>query len=297
MTSSVLEPQASSSAAVRLHDLMCPPAHFKVTYSINPWMDPTKPVDLPLALAQWEDLRDRYRALGHTVELLDPSPACPTWSSRPTAPPSSTAGCSAPGSPTGARRRGRRPPRLVPRPRLHRRPRARARQRGRGRLRRHRLLSAGRPGLPLQPALARRGTGVLRPPGHRPRPGGPALLPPGHGAVRARRGDERTIMVLPGGLLPGQPPVLRRLFPDALLADGGGRGRARAERGERRPPRACVPAEAGLIDELGSRGSTASRWTCPSCSRPAAAPSAAPWSSAVPAGPGHLGGDGTECGQ
>ncbi|QES24849.1 amidinotransferase [Streptomyces venezuelae] len=56
---------------------MCPPAHFSVTYSINPWMDPTKPVDLPLALAQWEDLRDRYRSLGHTVELLTPDPALP----------------------------------------------------------------------------------------------------------------------------------------------------------------------------------------------------------------------------
>ncbi|WP_443052879.1 dimethylargininase [Streptomyces sp. NBC_01186] len=57
--------------------LMCPPAHFRVTYSINPWMDPGKPVDLPLALAQWEDLRDRYRALGHTVELLDPVQGLP----------------------------------------------------------------------------------------------------------------------------------------------------------------------------------------------------------------------------
>ncbi|WP_443065431.1 dimethylargininase [Streptomyces sp. NBC_00536] len=57
--------------------LMCPPAHFKVTYSINPWMDPTKPVDLPLALAQWEDLRDRYRSLGHTVETLRPQPGLP----------------------------------------------------------------------------------------------------------------------------------------------------------------------------------------------------------------------------
>lgn len=56
---------------------MCPPAHFRVTYSINPWMDPSKPVDLPLALAQWEDLRDRYRALGHTVEILDPGPGLP----------------------------------------------------------------------------------------------------------------------------------------------------------------------------------------------------------------------------
>ncbi|WP_411069654.1 dimethylargininase [Streptomyces sp. cmx-4-25] len=57
--------------------LMCPPAHFTVTYSINPWMDPAKPVDPPLALAQWEDLRDRYRALGHTVEVLEPDPALP----------------------------------------------------------------------------------------------------------------------------------------------------------------------------------------------------------------------------
>ncbi|MDK1474040.1 amidinotransferase [Streptomyces sp. 549] len=56
---------------------MCPPVHFRVTYSINPWMDPAKPVDLPLAVAQWEDLRDRYRALGHTVEELGPVPGLP----------------------------------------------------------------------------------------------------------------------------------------------------------------------------------------------------------------------------
>ncbi|MDX5574547.1 amidinotransferase [Streptomyces sp. ID01-9D] len=57
--------------------LMCAPTHFRVTYSINPWMDPSKPVDLPLAQTQWEDLRDRYRALGHTVELLTPRPELP----------------------------------------------------------------------------------------------------------------------------------------------------------------------------------------------------------------------------
>lgn len=51
---------------------MCPPTHFRVTYSINPWMDPAKPVDQALAVFQWEDLRDRYRSLGHTVEILDP---------------------------------------------------------------------------------------------------------------------------------------------------------------------------------------------------------------------------------
>ncbi|MFP3990945.1 amidinotransferase [Streptomyces sp. E11-3] len=57
--------------------LMCPPAHFKVTYSINPWMDPGKPVDVPLAVAQWEELRDRYRSLGHTVDELLPRPELP----------------------------------------------------------------------------------------------------------------------------------------------------------------------------------------------------------------------------
>lgn len=57
--------------------LMCPPAHFRVSYAINPWMDPTKPVDPALALFQWEDLRDRYRALGHTVEVLDAVPGLP----------------------------------------------------------------------------------------------------------------------------------------------------------------------------------------------------------------------------
>jgi N-dimethylarginine dimethylaminohydrolase len=56
---------------------MCPPEHFRVTYAINPWMDPAKPVDLPLAVAQWEALRDRYRALGHSVDELTPLPGLP----------------------------------------------------------------------------------------------------------------------------------------------------------------------------------------------------------------------------
>ncbi|MEU3183015.1 dimethylargininase [Streptomyces sp. NPDC006923] len=70
------EPPLPRDASPRRY-LMCPPHHFRVTYSINPWMDPAKPVDLPLALAQWEDLRDRFLALGHTVSLLDPRPGLP----------------------------------------------------------------------------------------------------------------------------------------------------------------------------------------------------------------------------
>jgi N-dimethylarginine dimethylaminohydrolase len=50
---------------------MCPPTHFRVEYSINPWMDPTKPVDTDLAVAQWEQLREVYLRLGHRVETID----------------------------------------------------------------------------------------------------------------------------------------------------------------------------------------------------------------------------------
>ncbi|WP_407554451.1 amidinotransferase [Streptomyces sp. Pv4-95] len=59
------------------HYVMCRPAHFDVVYSINPWMDPTKPVDTPLAIAQWEQLRTVYVSLGHTVDTIDPVPGLP----------------------------------------------------------------------------------------------------------------------------------------------------------------------------------------------------------------------------
>ncbi|MFB8240352.1 dimethylargininase [Kitasatospora purpeofusca] len=57
--------------------LMCEPLHFDVTYSINPWMDPGKPVDPGLALAQWTALRELYLSLGHTVEVIEPAPGLP----------------------------------------------------------------------------------------------------------------------------------------------------------------------------------------------------------------------------
>ncbi|MET9960478.1 dimethylargininase [Streptomyces sp. NPDC006326] len=57
--------------------LMCRPAHFEVVYAINPWMDPDKPVDAALAVLQWERLRELYRDLGHTVDLIDPVPGLP----------------------------------------------------------------------------------------------------------------------------------------------------------------------------------------------------------------------------
>ncbi|MFJ2853782.1 dimethylargininase [Streptomyces rubiginosohelvolus] len=59
------------------HYLMCRPTYFDVVYSINPWMDPAKPVDTPLAIAQWERLREVYLSLGHTVDTIDPVPSLP----------------------------------------------------------------------------------------------------------------------------------------------------------------------------------------------------------------------------
>jgi N-dimethylarginine dimethylaminohydrolase len=59
------------------HFLMCPPTYFDVSYAINPWMDPSVPVDRLLALAQWSALVEAYRAAGHRVDLLDPVPGLP----------------------------------------------------------------------------------------------------------------------------------------------------------------------------------------------------------------------------
>lgn len=57
--------------------LMCPPEYFAVEYAINPWMDPDKPVDVELALAQWQRLHAAYQSLGHTVHTITPEPGLP----------------------------------------------------------------------------------------------------------------------------------------------------------------------------------------------------------------------------
>lgn len=57
--------------------LMCPPEHFAVTYSINPWMDPAAPVDRALALAQWSGLKETYERLGHRVDVIEADPGLP----------------------------------------------------------------------------------------------------------------------------------------------------------------------------------------------------------------------------
>ncbi|MFJ9773528.1 dimethylargininase [Kitasatospora sp. NPDC101157] len=70
-----VRPKTRTATPRRL--LMCRPQHFDVTYSINPWMHPEKPVDRELALLQWERLREVYLSLGHTVEVIDPVPGLP----------------------------------------------------------------------------------------------------------------------------------------------------------------------------------------------------------------------------
>ena len=57
--------------------LMCRPSYFAVDYAINPWMDPSAPVDVDRAVRQWEHLRDTYRTLGHVVDEIEPIPGLP----------------------------------------------------------------------------------------------------------------------------------------------------------------------------------------------------------------------------
>nr|WP_225312075.1 dimethylargininase [Microbispora cellulosiformans] len=59
------------------HFLMCRPEFFTVSYSINPWMRPEKGADTATALRQWEGLRQAYESLGHRVSLIDPVEGLP----------------------------------------------------------------------------------------------------------------------------------------------------------------------------------------------------------------------------
>lgn len=69
-------PRTSRTARPRRY-LMCAPEHFEVSYAINPWMDPTGVVDRARALTQWGALRQAYLDLGHEVELIRPEPGLP----------------------------------------------------------------------------------------------------------------------------------------------------------------------------------------------------------------------------
>ncbi|HLU72424.1 MAG TPA: amidinotransferase [Nonomuraea sp.] len=62
---------------MRRRFLMCPPEHFAVEYAINPWMDPAAGADRALAIRQWEGLKSAYESLGHEVNLIEPIEGLP----------------------------------------------------------------------------------------------------------------------------------------------------------------------------------------------------------------------------
>ncbi len=78
MTSVLPRPDPTvERTARRRRYLMCRPEHFAVSYAINPWMRPGVPVDVDLAVVQWEELRCTYLDLGHRVDLIDAVPGLP----------------------------------------------------------------------------------------------------------------------------------------------------------------------------------------------------------------------------
>lgn len=59
------------------HFYLLPPTQFRVTYAINQWMDPQKPVDQAKAMQQWQSLKQTYVELGawvYVIELENPQP-------------------------------------------------------------------------------------------------------------------------------------------------------------------------------------------------------------------------------
>jgi len=70
-------PSRVERVATQRRYLMTPPSHFEISYAINVWMDPSRPVDRSLAHRQWDDLVAVYESLGHTVERADPAPGLP----------------------------------------------------------------------------------------------------------------------------------------------------------------------------------------------------------------------------
>jgi ornithine--oxo-acid transaminase len=77
MTTTAVPTAPTERFATTRHLLMCPPRHFAVTYSINPWMDLGVPVDRELALQQWSRIRAVYERLGHRVDIIEPEPGLP----------------------------------------------------------------------------------------------------------------------------------------------------------------------------------------------------------------------------
>jgi N-dimethylarginine dimethylaminohydrolase len=68
---------AMKRASSPRHYAMTAPTFFAVEYAINPWMDTSTAIDTHVAMNQWETLRQTYKELGHTVELVEPVAGLP----------------------------------------------------------------------------------------------------------------------------------------------------------------------------------------------------------------------------
>lgn len=76
-TAAAVESETNERVQQHRRYLMCRPEHFTVSYSINPWMEPSRPTDTNLAIQQWQALYDTYVSLGHEIELIDPVEGLP----------------------------------------------------------------------------------------------------------------------------------------------------------------------------------------------------------------------------
>jgi N-dimethylarginine dimethylaminohydrolase len=51
--------------------LLCPPTYYDVSYAINPYMDPDRPLDRDLAMDQWQRWKSTLESAGATIEIQD----------------------------------------------------------------------------------------------------------------------------------------------------------------------------------------------------------------------------------
>ena len=77
ITLDIATPLAPTRMPTTRRYLMCPPTYFTVEYAINPWMDPTQPTSTTLAVEQWTALKETYERLGHDVQVIEPIPGLP----------------------------------------------------------------------------------------------------------------------------------------------------------------------------------------------------------------------------
>ncbi len=257
--------------------LMCPPEYFDVSYAINPWMRPDAPVDPGSRCGSGPTLRATYESLGHSVSMIEPVAGLPDMVF------AANGATVIDGTVLGVRFRH---------------------QERAGEAAAYLSWFRSHGYSPVhEPVFVNEGEGdilvagdtVLAGYGFRSDDGGGRASSAsvfGRRVVSLRLVDPRfyhldtALCVLDASTAMYYPAA----FDDAGRAfaclgvrrahrgQGRGRGGARAERGLRRAARGARRARRReLARSLAARGFTPCRWTCRSCSRPAAARSAARW--------------------